>query len=272
VLPSPLPEFVRSPVGRYVTGSEWLSWCSDVSLCGTVVWGRLDEAEVDRLLVTHQALSELPAPGRRGVLADAGRLERIDGAAFSRLARFVGDRLQTCERRTERQALVRPAGLVGALVAGFYEVCGLPSYPVQTFTNAADALAWLGRLDAVALSQEIASLVELASATPRAVRELRGLLAAELRLPLAEVARRLGTSERSLQRELRRAGTSFRAELDSARLRSAERLLADTELKITSIAFEVGCASLQHFSALVRRLTGLTPSAWRAQLRSVASA
>ncbi|MGH7289456.1 MAG: helix-turn-helix transcriptional regulator [Myxococcota bacterium] len=265
-------EFVQAPVGRYVTGRTWLIWCVDVTLCGLVVWGRLDEGEVGRLLVPNQAFFGLATPEQRGVLADASRLERIDAAAFSRFARFVGDRLPDCESRTERQAFVRPPGFLGALVAGFYEVCGHPSYPVHTFTDAADALRWLGRGDVVALSEEIAALVVAASATPHAVRDLRELLSTDLRLPLGMAARRLGTSERSLQRELRRAGTSFRAEVDEARIRAAEILLAETDLKITSIALQVGCASLQHFSAFVRRLTGQTPSAWRAKLRSVASA
>jgi len=272
MLQSQASEFLRSPVGRYVTGPTWLSWCIDTGVCGMAVWGRLDEVEVGSLLVPQQALTELPAPGRRAVLVDASRLERIDAAAFARVARFVGDRRPACERRTVRQALVRPAGVVGALVAGFYEVCGRPSYPVRTFTNALDALDWLGQPGRAALADEVSRLVEAASATSQTVRELRTLLAGDLRLPLGVAARRLGASERSLQRELRRAGTSFRAELDAARMRSAERLLAETELKITAIAFEVGCASLQHFSAVVRRLTGLSPSAWRAKLQSVALA
>jgi AraC-like DNA-binding protein len=198
-------------------------------------------------------------------------LERLDAGAFSHLAQFVGDRLPDCERRAERQAFVRPPGLLGALVSGFYDVCGRPSYPVHVFTSAREAFRWLGRGDAEALSDEISALVAVASVTPQVVRDLRELLSTQLRLSLATAARRLGTSERSLQRQLWRAGTSFRAEVDHARIRAAERLLAETDLKLTSIALEVGCASLQHFSALVRRLTGETPSAWRARLRSVAS-
>ena len=81
----------------------------------------------------------------------------------------------------------------------------------------------------------------------------------------------LGVSERSLQRQLRQEGTSFRREVDAARIRAARTLLADTDQKITVIALEVGCATLQHFSALFRRMTGETPSEWRARQRSVAS-
>ena len=265
-------EFIESPVGRYLAGPTWLLWCADLTLCGLVLWGRLDDGEVSRLLTSNEALLDLPTPRQRGVLADASRLEGIDGAAFSRLAAFVADTLSACERRTHRQAFVRPPGLLGALVAGFYEACGHPSYPVRTFTHAEEALGWLGFGGEAALSDELSVLTVAASATPEAVRALRELLGGDLRLPLAAAAKRLGTSERSLQRELRRAGTSFRVELDAARIREAEILLGQTDMKITSIALEVGCASLQHFSTLVRRLTGQTPSALRAKLRSVASA
>jgi AraC-like DNA-binding protein len=265
-------EFSESPVGRYLAGRTWLLWCADPTLCGLILWGRLDAGEVGRVLSSNRTLLELPTPRRRGVLADASRLEGIDGAAFSRLAAFVADTLPACERRTHRQAFVRPPGFLGALVAGFYEACGQPSYPIRTFTHAGEALGWLGSGDGAALSEELSALAVAASATPEAVRALRELLRSDLRLPLAAAARRLGTSERSLQRELRRAGTSFRVELDAARIRAAEVLLGQTDLKITSIALEVGCASLQHFSTLVRRLTGQTPSALRVKLRSVASA
>jgi transcriptional regulator GlxA family with amidase domain len=68
---------------------------------------------------------------------------------------------------------------------------------------------------------------------------------------------------RTLQRHLSAAGTSFRAEVESARLRAAEELLASTNLKVAAIAAEVGCASPQHFSALFRRARGMSPQQFR---------
>ena len=44
-------------------------------------------------------------------------------------------------------------------------------------------------------------------------------------------------------------------------------LLLESDAKLTSVAVEVGCASLQHFSSLFRKLTGESPSAWRARHR-----
>lgn len=72
-------------------------------------------------------------------------------------------------------------------------------------------------------------------------------------------------SERSLQRRLGDHDTTFQAEVNHARVRIAKRLLRETEVSLTQIAQEVGCASLASFSALFRRATGTPPSAWREQ-------
>jgi len=87
------------------------------------------------------------------------------------------------------------------------------------------------------------------------------------RVTVSEVGRAIGVSPRSLQHQLRQAGTSFRQEVNAARVRAAQQLLQASDTKLTSIAIEVGCASLQHFSTLFRKQTGLAPSAWRARHR-----
>jgi AraC-like DNA-binding protein len=73
-------------------------------------------------------------------------------------------------------------------------------------------------------------------------------------------------SERSLQRSLGAAGTTFKDEIAEARIRAARRLLADGDEPLSAIAREVGCSSLQHFSTLFRKRTGETPSAFRRRL------
>jgi AraC-like DNA-binding protein len=77
----------------------------------------------------------------------------------------------------------------------------------------------------------------------------------------------MSRAPRSLQRDLVAARTSFQRELDGARVRIAKRLLADSESPLTEIAYDVGCASPQHFSTLFRRVTGVAPSTWRARSR-----
>ena len=100
------------------------------------------------------------------------------------------------------------------------------------------------------------------------LRKLRELLDARPgRVTLQEAARALGQSPRTLQRRLRDDGTTFQLEHSGAQVRVAQRLLIDSDAKLESVASEVGCASLQNFSALFRRATGEAPSAWRARHR-----
>lgn len=84
---------------------------------------------------------------------------------------------------------------------------------------------------------------------------------------LEAVAKRLGASVRSLQRELTEADTTFRELADQARRRRAAKLLGSTDLLLTQIALRLGYEQASSLNRAVRRWTGLTPSAWRRQLR-----
>ena len=77
------------------------------------------------------------------------------------------------------------------------------------------------------------------------------------------IAGSLGMSERTLQDHLRRAGTSFRRESNEALVRAARELLENSDASLTEIAIDVGCASLQHFSTVFRKVAGVTPSEYR---------
>ncbi len=108
-----------------------------------------------------------------------------------------------------------------------------------------------------------------ASGTPPLLFRLRALLDRHPADATVEsAAQQLSLSTRSLQRRLIEAKTSFRAELLAARLRKAQRLLAATDLKITAVALDVGCASSQHLSAMFRKMTGESPSVWRSTHRA----
>ena len=99
------------------------------------------------------------------------------------------------------------------------------------------------------------------------VRALRTYLRSHLDASLAGAAAELAVSTRTLQRRLLDAASSFRSELQAARIERAQHLLANTDDKVTSIALEVCCASVQQFSDLFRRATNTTPTEWRQQRR-----
>jgi AraC-like DNA-binding protein len=85
---------------------------------------------------------------------------------------------------------------------------------------------------------------------------------------VAEAARALRVSTRTLQRRLKDEKTSFSREIAAARVRVAQRLLLAEDTKLTRIAQDVGCASSSHLSELFRRVTGMPPLAWRKAARS----
>ena len=159
--------------------------------------------------------------------------------------------------------------MTGAVVGGFYSLLS-SGYPTRAFADPLAALTWLGQPEdkSQALLHALNDLVMQQMGQSPLLSELHRVLRTRLvDAHLAEVAREMGMSERTLQRRLREAGTSFQTELNTVQVRTAQTLLLESDAKLTSVALEVGCASLQHFSGLFRKLTGESPSAWRARHR-----
>ncbi len=248
------------PVGRYVSGEGFVHFCATPALWGIILWGRPNEDTARNLGRT--LLMELSPPAvPHATVVDASRLEGAEVGAFKALEWYMRTFGKQLGEQVLRLALVRPAGLSGAIVAGVYDVVPRP-YPVEVFGTLGEALAWVG--GPAGLEDAMSAAFTAATGTPPLLGSLRALLGEHLAgLTVAEVAKQLSLSERSLQRKLSELDTTFQAELGAARVRAAQRLLVDTDAPLTNIALEVGCASLQHFSALFRKHVGESPSAWR---------
>ncbi len=108
--------------------------------------------------------------------------------------------------------------------------------------------------------------------TPTLRDALERTLAAALASDLAQAARHLGVSKRSIQRALAREGIAFHGLRNRLRLLHAEASLLSADTKMSAIADEVGFASTAHFSAWFRRHRGSTPAAWRERERAARSA
>ena len=80
---------------------------------------------------------------------------------------------------------------------------------------------------------------------------------------IADVARGLHMSARTLQRRLEEEGTRFTEVLDGVRLDLARRALADPRATLTAVAFRLGFADLATFSRAFKRWTGKPPGQWR---------
>ncbi len=80
---------------------------------------------------------------------------------------------------------------------------------------------------------------------------------------LAQVARALGLSPRTLKRRLADEASSFSALLEEARRDRALLLLRDPELPLDQLAERLGYSDVANFTRAFRRWTGTTPGAFR---------
>jgi len=261
-------DLARDPIGAYRAGPGFVWFCPRAELCGFAVWGRLDADQVRRLCRLLEVELEAPIPPHAS-LVDASRLAGVDPRGFETLAAYVRTHFDDLTRQVKRLALVRPAGVVGAIVAGFYHVLERP-YPVEVRSDGAAALSSLG-VDDIGFLSELEALVADISGVPPFLLELRGHLDArpgELRPPAA--ARTLGMSLRSLQRRLAAVGTTFHNERRQSQVRVAQWLLLESDAPVTQVALEVGSTS-QQLSGLFRQLVGEPPSEWRRRHQSARS-
>ncbi len=263
-------ELGKSPVGAYVRGETFVHACVHPSLWAILLWGKPSEA--DALVLYRSLVLELEPPAvPHTKLIDASRLQGGDPMAFELLERYLTMYAEALARSITKTAVVRPAGLSGAMVSGVYEVLQ-PPYPFEVFDNAVEALTWLARNVAfepspLEIAAELGLLFDSESNLHPVVGSLAILLDANLSgLSVEEAARSLGMSDRTLQRRLGEAGTTFQDQMADARVRAAQKLLL-RDIPVTTVALEVGCSSPQHLNTLFRRRTGLSPSEWRRRQR-----
>ena len=101
---------------------------------------------------------------------------------------------------------------------------------------------------------------------PADTDEIPLLLRALLRAGLCkqeEVAALLGINRRTLGRQLRSAGTTFRYEVEAMRFAQAKHLLADATLNTKQVAFTLSYVDVSAFSHAFKRWSGMSPGQWR---------
>jgi AraC-like DNA-binding protein len=260
---SGVEEFVGSPFGRYVAGATFVVWCFDATFAGSVTWGSPTELEIRQLLRSFDFDAAMN-PGY-AVVTDGSRLVSIDPVPFGLVIDYVQRKLPDYTRSVGRQAFVHREGLVGASIAGLAPALSVP-WQWRPFWDEAAAFEWIGHPAAARVREEVRAITEPLATLPESLRALGEYLSKNLHsATLRSAGRALGFSERSLQRALAAAGTTFRREVSRARVEAAARLLSSTSAKLDAIAREVGCASGSHLSQLFRRERGETPGAYRAR-------
>jgi AraC-like DNA-binding protein len=79
-------------------------------------------------------------------------------------------------------------------------------------------------------------------------------------------AQSMDISVRTLQRELRRAGTDFRSLANAAKVQRAAELLRDTNGSITRVSADLGYSSPANFARAFRKATGRGPRQFRSKM------
>lgn len=253
----------RAGVGRSWRGEHHFVWHCRAGLWVTELWGRPTTADVRELgRIYEHAFAPEMEPSFVSLVGCA-RLRGAESEAFEALAEYMRARRARFHERMARQAIVRPGGLAGSIVSGFFEVLGY-TLPVRVFTTVPEGLAWLLPAAEPALAESIAARAADEASQDAVLAALRERLAGlPGGLTVESAARSLGLSTRSLQRRLELAGTSFRAEVNRVRIERARELLERTDEKIAAVSSAVGCASARHFGRLFREATGLAPGEWR---------
>lgn len=82
------------------------------------------------------------------------------------------------------------------------------------------------------------------------------------------VAKRLGLTERTLQRKLQQFDTSYQQVLDDLRQEQAKELLVESELPIQEIAHRLGFSEPRSFHRSFKTWVGMTPGEYRADFRN----
>ena len=97
--------------------------------------------------------------------------------------------------------------------------------------------------------------------------EIRALLLRDIANPptLADIAKLLDVSDRSLRRQLREQGISFRGLLDELRTQIALKYLRTTKLANEDIALALGFSDAANFRRAFRRWTKKSPSSLNAR-------
>jgi len=127
------------------------------------------------------------------------------------------------------------------------------------------------------LCEMIADYVRLSTSShPLDIEKQVAFLVRKL-LPLAHcalttVARHLHLHERTLQRRLTRAGTSFESIVDGMRRERAEELLSESRLSMAGVAAQLGYNEQSSFNRACRRWFGAAPNAYKNRQRLAQSA
>lgn len=262
-----LESFLRDPVGKWIQSGPSLTWCSSRSVAGSTLWGAPDADATREILRAFHAVWAPSMSERVDILFDARRVEHVDPISLGVVFAWNLERRDAIARRVRTQvSIVRP-GPIGIMLSGILPMLG-DTHPFRVVHDAKEGFRRLSPAEGDALLSEVEAHVEEVLCVRSELRALRAHLRDSLvAATLATTARAIGTSSRSLQRLLAAEGTTFQAELQSARFARACELLRTTDRKVAAIAADVGLSE-RGLSGLFAARTGSTPARHRGSAES----
>ncbi len=263
----PLHQYVQEPIGAVVLSHQLLCWFVEPGLRCISVWGRPTTTDID--VLTKALVPELTWPQRYQSLVDLRGVTHVDHEAFLRFVSFMSKHREAFSRNVDRSTVVHAGGIGAAVIAGYSRVLNDP-FPVSFHTDLLEAVTSCGHPRFPV--PELEALIKRAQSDTPVLLRVQAWLSANLETArLAACSEALEMSTRRLQRELQQESTSFRRQLELARVERAMLLLRHTDQKVLAVALTVGFAKVQNLAEAFRRHTGMTPSQWRQSIATDAS-
>ncbi len=263
--PAHVDAFLRDPPGRWALAGTCIGWSYSPLLSGVATWGRPGVPESRAALAMLEAFESPGLTSGMVLILDARRLE-VDMDSLRVLADWIHERRDALRARVRMQV-----GIVGSSAAAFILSGVLPiigdTHPFKVFSNALEGYSYASPEHGAELLAEIDGLVAGVLGARSEQLGLSGLLRQHGgNLDVAQAARKLGVSVRTLQRRLSDGGSSFRAAQLEARFQEACELLTTTDLKVAAAAARLGISD-GALTALFRTHAGLTPAEYRRKAR-----
>jgi AraC-like DNA-binding protein len=261
---SDLAAFYTPGTRCYLVRQSFAYWQLEHRAFGVMVWGRPELPDLEEMIAAHEVGADPKFSGHTSLI-DLRALEFVSAHSFERYLAMLRERREAWSPTVSRQAVLHNGGIPHAIVAGMFQFLD-PKHPVTFFD---DAGAAYGHVGAGHVQDELEALRLRVVGTPDVVRRVQSALdALSARADAESVARHVGMSLRSLQRQLAYAQSSLRKERQRHVVRTTERLLEQTELDLEAIAARVGVSSAAHLVTLFKRLKGTTPGSLRRSVKA----
>lgn len=245
--------------GQLALGSV-LIWRYRPDLWISAFWGAPTEAEAKQVVAAYDLATQ--AGHRFRAFIDFSRIEHIDPAAFAVLEEWTRASRASLEALLVWHVITVPKGVLGAVVCGFHTSIGF-SFETRFFESLSVAAETMfrGKERTAIRTRVLPQLDERIGAA--ALLQLRAAMRANPDASIEAIARRLGVSPRTLQRQLAEHRTTFRQERILERIALAKERLLDPGAKIEVVARALGFDSRQHFARQFQRFVGMSPTEFR---------